>query len=95
MSMPPEEKDEVIPVPTNDKDGTQQIYDALADKIQTMSQEVRKQPRFAFWAIIATINLLCRLVIVNSNMTKEQLLKQVGDIFSGYKEGKAEKRLLN
>ena len=95
MSTPPEEKDEVIPVPTNDKDGTQQIYDTLANKIQSMPQEILKQPRFPFWAIIATINLLCRLVIVNSNMTKEQLLKQVGDIFSGYKEGKAEQRLPN
>jgi len=95
MSMPPEEKDEVIPVPTNDKDGTQQIYDTLANHLQSMPEEIRKQPRFPFWAIVAAINLLCRLVIVNSNMTKTQLLKQVGDIFTGYKEGKAEKRLMN
>jgi hypothetical protein len=95
MSTPPEEKDEVIPVPTNDKDGTQKIYDTLANGIQSMPEETRKQPRFAFWAIIAAINLLCRLVIVNSNMTKQQLLAQVGSIFEGYKEGKAEQRLLN
>jgi hypothetical protein len=95
MSMPSDESQEVVPVPDNDQEGTQFVYDTLANEIQSMPQEVLKKPRFPFWAITAVINLLCRLVIVNSNMTKEQLLKQVGDIFTGYKDGKAEKRLLN
>ena len=93
--MPPEEKGEVVPVPDNDKDGTQRIYDTLANQIQGMPKEIMKHSRFPLWAIIATINLLCRLVIANSDMTKEQLLKQVNDIFTGYKENKAEKRFLN
>lgn len=87
--------DETIPVPTSDKDGTQRIYDLLAGKLQSMPESIRKSPRFVVWAITAVINVLCRLVIANSDMTKEQLQKQVGDIFSGYKEGKAEKRFLN
>ena len=87
--------DETIPIPTNDKDGTQRIYDVLAGELQSMPESIRKNARFPIWAITAVINVLCRLVIANSNMTKEQLQKQVGDIFSGYKEGRAEKRLLN
>lgn len=93
--MPGDDDDNVIPIPDNDKNATQVIYDVLANGIQSMPEKIRKQPRFAFWAIIAAINLLCRLVITNSNMTKAQLLKQVNDIFTGYKENKAEKRLLN
>ena len=91
--MPPEEKGEVVPVPDNDKDGTQRIYDTLANQIQGMPKEIMKHSRFPLWAIIATINLLCRLVIANSDMTKEQLVQQVGDIFAAHKDDKPDKML--
>lgn len=87
--------DGLLPVPASDKEGTQRIYDMLASELQSLPESLRKSPRFPVWAITAVINVLCRLVIANSDMTKEQLLKNVGDIFTGYKENRAEKRLLN
>jgi hypothetical protein len=91
MSLPPDS--EVALVPENDKDGIQKVYEAMAKAIQGMPES--KHPRFAFWALVAVINLLCRLAINHTSMTKEQLMSQVGGIFAGCKNEKTAERLMN
>lgn len=89
-------KDSLTSLPAQDKAGTQQIYDALADLIQGLRREADDASgRFTFWAVTAVINLLCRLAMSGTNMTKEQLLTTVDEIFTGYQEGKAKRRFIN
>lgn len=59
-----------------------EVYKVLIKTIETLPEEIFNSEKFVAIVITATMNLLCSIG-AGANLTKEDLLKFVGDVWDG------------